>query len=115
MEILDCLLVACGCDEKRAQGTIDAVYYYFGAPDLEQKVATCILDWYDYAVNQPLDEIKNIGAFIASRVRRLGIPPKKYQQDRLLREFVRLLLDQEKTTETSPPQSHSVPVVQRRG
>lgn len=112
MEIVDALLIATGCPEDVAKSAIDSARYYFKGPD--QDIADCILDWHDYAQSTAGLGIKDLGRFIASRVRKLRQPPNKIKQDRLLREVIRLLLmDPEHAGRL--PQEQSEPVVQRRG
>lgn len=111
MNILDALLIATGCPENVAKGAIDGAHYYFSEGD--QVIADCILNWFDYAQSPHGKGITNLGNFIASRVRKLRQPPVKVQENRLLREFVRLLLlDPELTGQ--PLQVQSEPVVRRQ-
>lgn len=111
MQALDALLIATGCPEDVAKAAIDSARYYFDDP--EQDIADCILDWHDYAQSKHGKGITHLGKFIASRVRKLRQPPLKARQDRLLREFVRLLLlDPDLELPPPPP---SVPVVRRHG
>lgn len=113
MEIVDALLVATGCPEDVAKGAIDSARYYFKGIRIDQDIADCILNWHDYAQSTAGLGIKDLGKFIASRVRKLRQPPIRVQEDRLLREFVRLLLKDQ--IQDPLPQSQSEPVVQRHG
>lgn len=111
MEILEHLLTAVGCPPDRAKGAIDSARYYFAQEEsVDQMIADCILDWYDYAHSPHGKGIEHLGKFIASRVRKLRKPPLAVRQDRLVREFVRRLL-----LEVPQESPHRVSVVQRSG
>ena len=112
MHKVDALLIATGCPEDVAKAAIDSAYYYFGGP--EQAIADCILDWYDYAQSPHGKGIEDLGRFVASRVRKLRKPPKRGQENRLLREFVRILLAMD-IDQGPPPPPQSEAVVQRHG